>query len=107
VTTSPAPQLLYALHLLPPGRFPFRRWRFELWHGPTLLATGWRTSERHAERALAASASRWVHRRLGVVALRPDAAAPPGGLVAGSEVWLECGPVSCLLRPLAARADAA
>ena len=28
----------YALYPLPPGRLPFRRWRWELWHGPTLVA---------------------------------------------------------------------
>ena len=46
------PAFEYDLRLLPRGRFTFRRWRFELWHGPRLLAAGWRTSEDHAERAL-------------------------------------------------------
>ena len=38
----------YVLHELPPGRLPFRRWRFELWHGARLEAAGWRMSERDA-----------------------------------------------------------
>ena len=32
----------YALYPLPPGRLPFRRWRWELWHGANLVAAGWR-----------------------------------------------------------------
>ena len=34
-------ELNYQLRLLPPGRISFRRWRWELWHGPQLLAAGW------------------------------------------------------------------
>jgi len=53
----------YVLHELPPGRLPFRRWRFELWHGARLEAAGWRMSERDAARALiaAAPAGPYVH----------------------------------------------
>ena len=91
------PELLYALHPLPPGRHGFRRWRWELWHGAHLLATGWRTSERHAERAIRAHASRFVHRRLGLHPLRPDAALVSGGF--GGVARLDCGPVELTLRP--------
>ena len=42
----------YALYPLPPGRLPFRRWRWELWHGATLVAAGWRLSRPQAGRAL-------------------------------------------------------
>ena len=54
------PTFEYALELLPPGRFPFHRWRWELWNGPLLLASGWRTSERQARRALRLHAARAV-----------------------------------------------
>jgi hypothetical protein len=102
------PELHYVLDVLPPGRFPFRRWRWELWHGPVLLATGWRTSEGHAERALRTAASRFAHRVLGVHPLRPERTAVPGGFQAGSVVRVDCGAVSCWLRPRgAAQADAA
>ena len=30
-------QFAYALHPVPPGRLPFRRWRWELWHGSTMV----------------------------------------------------------------------
>jgi hypothetical protein len=66
----------YVLHELPRDRLPFRRWRFELWHGPRLEAAGWRTSERDALRALGRHASRVAHRMFG---LRPPGD-PPGGL---------------------------
>ena len=93
------PVLLYALHLMPPGRFPFRRWRWELWSGPTLLATGWRTSERQAERALRMTAARVAHAKLGLHPLRPEEAAASGSLSAGAPARVVCGAVSCLLLP--------
>jgi hypothetical protein len=62
----------YVLHELPRGRLPFRRWRFELWHGARLEAAGWRTTERDAARALRTHGSRVAHAMFG---LRP----PPGG----------------------------
>lgn len=105
--TLPEPELHYALHALPPGRFPFRRWRWELWHGATLLATGWRTSERQAERALHTAASRYAHRAAGLHPLRPERAAVPEGFRAGLPARLHCGAVTCLLLPRSARADAA
>jgi hypothetical protein len=96
---APEPELYYALHVMPPGRGGFRRWRWELWHGPRLLATGWRMSERHAERALRTAASRWAHRRLGLHPLRPEETAVPGGFRAGAAVRIDCGAVSCRLIP--------
>jgi uncharacterized protein YbdZ (MbtH family) len=104
---APEPALHYALDLLPPGRLPFKRWRYELWHGATLVATGWRTSERQAERALRTHASRHAHRVLGLHPLRPDHTAVPGGFRAGAPARVDCGAVSCWLLPRSARADAA
>lgn len=98
-------EFLYALHLLPAGRFPFRRWRWELWSGATLLCCGWRLSEEHAERALRAAASSYTHRRAGLRALHPDRAQPRGGRFwPGSVVELDCGAVSCTLHPRVAAA---
>jgi hypothetical protein len=95
----PEPELQYVIDVLPPGRLPFKRWRYELWHGPILLATGWRTSERHVERALRTAASRYAHRVLGLHPLRPDETAVPGGFRAGRPARVDCGAVSCLLLP--------
>ena len=67
-------EFAYALYPLPPGRLPFRRWKWELWHGPVLRASGWRTSPAHAERALRTAASYWAHEALGLRALRPERA---------------------------------
>src|SRR6187431_2040273 len=57
----------YSLYALPPGRLPFRRWRWELWHGANLLAAGWRLSRPDAGRAL----------RLYAAAHGPDGARRP------------------------------
>lgn len=94
------PELQYALHLVPPGRLPFRRWRFELWHGPRLLATGWRTSEAHAERALRTTAARVAHRLRGLHLLRPETATLSHPLRGGTVARVECGAVSCRLVPV-------
>ncbi len=99
-------ELHYALHLVPPGRFPFRRWRFELWHGPRLLTTGWRTSEEHAERTLRTTAARVAHRLQGLHLLRPDSATLSRPLRHGATAHVECGSVSCRLVPLGAGASA-
>ena len=93
------PTLLYQLEMLPPGRFPFRRWRWELWSGPTLLASGWRTSERHAERALRTTAARVAHAKLGLHPLRPEEAAATGSFSGGGPTRVQCGAVTCLLLP--------
>jgi hypothetical protein len=65
----------YVIHELPRDRIPFRRWRFELWHGARLEAAGWRTSERDALRALRRHASRVAHAVFGLH--------PPAGEVTG------------------------
>ena len=96
---APEPELHYALHVMPPGRGGFRRWRWELWHGPRLLATGWRMSEGHAERALRTAASRFAHRVLGLHPLRPELAAATGAFRSGGTIRIDCGAVSCRLIP--------
>ncbi len=65
-------EFTYDLHLLPLGRFTFRRWRYELWHGPRLLNAGWRLSVAHAQRALRAHALRYAHRLHGLSLLHPE-----------------------------------
>lgn len=94
------PELHYALALLPAGRLPFTRWRFELWHGQRLLTTGWRATEEHAERALRTRAARVAHRLRGVHPLRPETATVSRPLRLGGVARVECGAVSCLLVPL-------
>ena len=56
----------YQLHPLPLGRFGFRRWRYELWHGNHLHAAGWCTTRRLAERALRRHATRVGHAMFGL-----------------------------------------
>jgi hypothetical protein len=56
----------YALHELAPGRFGYRRWRWELWHGATLHATGWCGSKTGAEWALRTYAAKNAHRFFGL-----------------------------------------
>jgi hypothetical protein len=89
----------YALHLLPPGRVGFRRWRWELWEGPLLLASGWRVTPRDAERALRTAASRRAHEQIGVRALHPDRARAVDRFIPGRTVRLDCGSVACVLVP--------
>jgi hypothetical protein len=93
----------YVLHELPRGRFPFRRWRFELWHGARLEAAGWRSTERDAARALATHASRVAHAMFG---LRPPAADAAGGpaLRPGATVRMEHGATAFALVPRALEA---
>ncbi len=61
-------ELAYALHPLPPGRFGFRRWRYELWHGARLIAAGWRVQRADAAQALRAHGADFAHQVFG---LRP------------------------------------
>jgi hypothetical protein len=89
----------YALHALPPGRVGFRRWRWELWEGALLLASGWRVTPHDAERALRTAASRRAHERIGVRALRPDQARAVGRFVPGRTMRVDCGAVACVLVP--------
>ncbi len=95
-------ELTYELQVLPRGRTAFRRWRYELWHGPQLLAAGWRLSALHAQRALRAQAIRYAHRLHGVHALHPDRTPPaeeaPWG---GRRVAVESGDLRVTLTPRA------
>ncbi len=89
----------YDLRELPPGRVPFRRWRFELWHRSLLLRSGWRVSPADAERALRTAASRRAHDLIGVRPLRPENTRARPGFTPGASVTLDCGAVTCLLEP--------
>ena len=96
-------ELTYELHLLPRGRIAFRRWRYELWHGPQLLAAGWRLSALHAQRAVGAHALRYAHRVHGLHPLRPDhlGAAEPDAHWSGRQVALQSGDLRVTLTPRA------
>lgn len=94
-------ELTYDLHVLPRGRTAFRRWRYELWHGPQLLAAGWRLSALHAQRALRTHALRHAHRRLGLRLLHAEQGPvnePPWG---GRPVAVESGDLRVVLIPRA------
>ena len=99
MTDAHEPELHYALHVMPPSRAGFRRWRWELWHGPRLLAAGWRMSEHHAERALRTTAARVAHRLLGLHPLRPELATASGVFASEGGVRVRCGAVTCRLLP--------
>jgi hypothetical protein len=77
----------------------FRRWRWELWHGPALVAAGWRLSPQHAEHALRTAASRFAHRLVGVHVLHPERTKAPSGFAPYSAVHVDCGAVACRLVP--------
>jgi hypothetical protein len=93
------PRFEYAVEPLPPGRVGFRRWRWQLWHGAVLLASGWRLSPRDAERALFKAAARRAHELLGVHALRLDAAEPLERFFPGASVRVACGAATCVIAP--------
>ncbi|MGA9856608.1 MAG: hypothetical protein WBQ18_02030 [Solirubrobacteraceae bacterium] len=92
-------ELSYDLHLLPPGGVAFRRWRWELWHGPRLLAAGWRLSVLHAQRALRVHAMRYAHRLHGVHPLRPDDAKAPESAWGRRPVAVQSGELRVVLTP--------
>jgi len=94
-------QFGYALHPLPPGQLPFRRWRWELWHGATLIAAGWRLTRPQAGRALRLAAADFGHRLFGLASARLDPRAAEGDLFPGSAERLAIGPITCLLVPRA------
>ena len=94
-------ELSYVLHLLPSGRIPFRRWRWELWHGSLLLAAGWLLSVVHAQRALRSHALRYAHRLHGLHPLRPDAPHGPETWWSGQPVAVDWGDLRILLTPRA------
>jgi hypothetical protein len=101
-------QFQYALYPLPPGRLPFYRWRWELWHGRTLVASGWRVSRPQAGRALRTHAAEFGHRLFGLPAPeRPDPHAPGGDINPGAALRLAIGPITCQLLPRALELPAA
>lgn len=91
----------YALHELPPGRLPFARWRWELWHGERLEAAGWRVTQADAARALRRHGSRVGHRLFG---LRSPGDDGPGdvGPRPGAVAHVHHGAVAFALTPLGA-----
>jgi hypothetical protein len=94
-----SPEFEYDLRELPPGRVPFRRWRWELWHRGALRRCGWRVTPEDADRALRSAASRRAHELIGVRALRPETARPDAPFTPGATVTLDCGSLSCVLEP--------
>jgi hypothetical protein len=98
VPTVEGLQFAYALHELPPGRVPFRRWRWELWHGATLLHAGWTMFRPQAERALRVRAAQHGHALFGLRAPDP-ARIEPAPIRPGASVRFEVGPVLCALVP--------
>ena len=94
-------QFSYALHPLPPGRLPLSRWRWELWHGATLIAAGWRLSRPQAGRALRISAAEFGHRLFGLPIPPRDQAEGHGDLRPGTAERLAIGPITCMLVPRA------
>jgi hypothetical protein len=93
-------ELSYALFLLPASHVAFRRWRWELWHGTLLLASGWRLNALHAQRAVRVHALRYVHRLHGLHLLRPEAGQPPEVAWDGEPVAVDSGDLRVVLRPL-------
>jgi len=94
-------QFDYALYPLPPGRLPFRRWRWELWHGANLVAAGWRLGRPDAGRALRVHAAEFGHRLFGLPVPVRDPKAGRGDLRPGTSERLAIGPISCTLVPRA------
>jgi hypothetical protein len=94
-------EFAYSLYPLPPGRFPFRRWRWELWHGSNLVAAGWRLTRADAGRALRLHAVDHGHRFFGLPAPARDERAARGDISPGSIERLAIGAITALLVPRA------
>jgi hypothetical protein len=94
-------EFAYSLYPLPAGRFPFRRWKWELWHGANLLAAGWRLSRPDAGRALRLYAAEHAHRLFGLPAPPRDTPLARGDLTPGVTERLMIGPITALLVPRA------
>ena len=92
-------EFAYSLYPLPPGRLPFRRWRWELWHGANLLAAGWRLSRPDAGRALRLYAAEHGHRLFGLPAPPRDDRTARGDLPPGTTERLTIGPITATLVP--------
>ena len=99
IESAPLPTFEYDLRELPPGRVPFRRWRWELWHRGALMRCGWRITPDDADRALRSAASRRAHDLVGLKPLRPESARANGPLGPRATVTLDCGAVRCVLAP--------
>jgi len=99
VPTVQGLEFAYSLYLLPPGRLPFKRWRWELWHGSNLVAAGWRLARPDAGRALRQRAAEFGYRLFGLPV--PEAHVPRGDLQPGTTERLAIGPITCLLVPRA------
>jgi hypothetical protein len=100
-------EFAYALYALPPGRLPFRRWRWELWHGATMVAAGWRLSRPQAGRALRLYAAEFGHKLFGLPAPAREPATGEGDLRPGMAERLAIGSITCLLVPRALEAPVA
>jgi len=94
-------QFAYALHPLPPGRLPFRRWRWELWHGANLVAAGWRLTRSDAGGALRVHAAEFGHRLFGLPVPERDPRAARGDLRPGHAERLAIGAITAMLVPRA------
>jgi hypothetical protein len=92
-------EFAYSLYPLPPGRLPFARWRWELWHGSNLVAAGWRLARPDAGRALRQRAAEFGYRLFGLPV--PDDRIPRADLQPGTTERLAIGPITCLLVPRA------
>jgi hypothetical protein len=100
-------QFAYALYALPPGRLPFGRWRWELWHGATMVAAGWRLSRPQAGRALRLHAAEFGHRLFGLPAPERTPRTGTGDLRPGAAERLAIGSITCTLVPRALDAPVA
>jgi hypothetical protein len=94
-------EFAYSLYPLPPGRLPFRRWRWELWHGSQLIAAGWRLARADAGRALRLHAADHGHRLFGLPAPDRHERLARGDLPPGTTERVAIGPITALLVPRA------
>ena len=69
-------QFAYALYPLPPGRLPFRRWRWELWHGADAGRRRLADLPPAGRARAAPHAAEFGHRLFGLPAPERAAAAP-------------------------------
>ena len=93
-----APEFQYEMRLLPRGRFTFRRWRYELWHGARLIAAGWRVQRPDAAQALRTHGTDFAHHLFG---LRPPprVKTPAQDMLPGMRTRVEAHGVSFVLVP--------
>ena len=94
-------EFAYSLYPLPPGRIPFRRWRWELWHGSQLVAAGWRLARAEAARALRLHAADHGHRLFGLPAPPRHERLARGDMRPGTTERVAIGPITALLVPKA------